>query len=75
MVNKQMTRAEQEMLVGLVNVVQRIHPFSPLRYLTETEIRDVLNGAGDQYRRSANANGSPHSSAIDIDIPAANGAF
>lgn len=59
-VNQQMTRAEQEMLVGLVNVVQRIHPSSPLRYLTETEMRDVLNGVGGQYRRSANANGSPH---------------
>lgn len=74
-VNQQMTRAEQEMLVGLVNVVQRIHPSSPLRYLTEKEIRDVLNDVGGQYRQSANANGSPHPCDIDIDKTGANGGF
>jgi rhamnose utilization protein RhaD (predicted bifunctional aldolase and dehydrogenase) len=57
--NQQITRAEREMLVGLANVVQRIDPSAPLRYLTAPEIRDVLNGAGEQYRRSANMNGAP----------------
>jgi hypothetical protein len=74
LVRKQMTRAEREMLVGLTNVVQRIHPSAPIRYLTEPEIRDVVNGGGDQYRRSANTNGSPHSSHLVFNRAAVKGA-
>ena len=53
---EQMTRAEWEMLAGLANVVQRVDGSAPLRYLTAAEVSDVLNGGGDQYRRSANTN-------------------
>jgi ribulose-5-phosphate 4-epimerase/fuculose-1-phosphate aldolase len=66
LVKRQMTRAEREMLVGLTNVVQRIHPSASIRYLTEPEVSDVLNGSGEQYRRSANTNGSPNTSHVDI---------
>ncbi len=55
--NEQMTRAEREMLVGLANVVQRIDTSAPLHYLTVSEVTDVLNGEGANYRRSANING------------------
>jgi hypothetical protein len=53
---KQMTRAEQQMLVGLANVVQRIDASAPLRYLTTSEVGDVLNGEVENYRRVADIN-------------------
>ena len=54
--SEHMTRAEQEMLVGLANVVQRIDASAPLRYLTASEVLDVLNGESENYRRSADIN-------------------
>jgi len=54
--SEHMTRAEREMLIGLANVVQRIDASAPLRYLTASEVIDVLNGEGENYRRSANMN-------------------
>ena len=52
----QMTQAEQETLIGLANIVQRIDASAPLRYLATSELGDVLNGAGESYRRLANGN-------------------
>jgi rhamnose utilization protein RhaD (predicted bifunctional aldolase and dehydrogenase) len=49
LINERITRAEQEMLLGLANVIQRIDAFAPLRYLTDSEVRNVLNGGGDSY--------------------------
>ena len=69
-----MTQAEREMLAGLTNVVQRIHPSAPIRYLTEPEVSDVVNGVGEQYRRSANTNGSLYTSHVVINRAAVNGA-
>ncbi|MDQ2841368.1 MAG: class II aldolase/adducin family protein [Acidobacteriota bacterium] len=54
-----MTRAEQEMLVGLANVVQRIDGSAPIRYLTASEVVNVLNGEVDHYRRVTDLNGHP----------------
>ena len=61
-----MTRAEEEMLVGLANVLQRIDAAAPLRYLTASEIRNVLNGAGDNYRRSADVNCHSAVTAVEV---------
>jgi rhamnose utilization protein RhaD (predicted bifunctional aldolase and dehydrogenase) len=54
--SEHMTRAEQEMLVGLASVVQRIDASAPVRYLTASEVIHVLNGEVDNYRRTADAN-------------------
>jgi rhamnose utilization protein RhaD (predicted bifunctional aldolase and dehydrogenase) len=51
-----MTRAEQQMLAGLANVVQRIDASAPLRYLTSSEVSDVLNGGAESYRQVAGTN-------------------
>ncbi len=51
-----MTRAEQEVLAGLANVVQRIDAAAPLRYLSDSEVMDVLNGGGENYRRVTDTN-------------------
>jgi hypothetical protein len=66
LVSEQMTRAEREMLTGLVNVVQRIDGSTPLRYLTAVEVSDVLHGGSDHYRQTANNNS--HSQITDVGI-------
>ena len=48
--SKYMTRADQEMLCGLTEIVQRIDPSAPIRYLSTTEVLDVLRGGSDNYR-------------------------
>ncbi len=48
-----MTRAEQEMLIGLAGVVQRIDASAPCRYLTASEVSDLLHGGSENYRRVA----------------------
>jgi rhamnose utilization protein RhaD (predicted bifunctional aldolase and dehydrogenase) len=42
--SKYMTPAQQQVLRGLAQVVQRIDRFAPVRYLTASEIWEVLNG-------------------------------
>jgi hypothetical protein len=44
------------MLAGLANVVQRIDASAPLRYLTSSEVSDVLNGGAESYRQVAGTN-------------------
>ena len=51
-----MTQAEQEMLSGLANVVQRIDQSASLRYLTVSEVGAVFSGGAASYRRIADAN-------------------
>ena len=51
--SEQMTRAEREMLTGLANVVQRIDASAPLRYLSASEVTDLLNGELDHYKQTA----------------------
>ncbi len=53
LVSKHMTRAEEEMLIGFVNVVRRIDASARLRYLTASEVMQVLSREGDNYRQSA----------------------
>ena len=61
MLSQKITRAELAVLSGLVEVVQRIAPSAPVRYLTQSELAGVVSGDGVRYRASAenneNANG------------------
>ena len=50
-----MTPAEIAMLSGLAQVVQRIDPSAPLRYLTEAEVAAGASTAAYRYRELANA--------------------
>ena len=53
--NRAMTPAEIAMLSGLAQVVQRIGPTAPLRYLTEAEVAASSSTAAYRYRELANA--------------------
>lgn len=58
MLSQKITRAELAVLSGLVEVVQRIGPSAPVRYLTPSDVADVLSGDGVRYRASAENNQS-----------------
>lgn len=53
--NRTMTPAEIAMLSGLAQVVQRIVPAAPLRYLSEDEVAASASTAAYRYRELANA--------------------
>jgi len=53
--NRTMTQAERAMIGGLAQVVQRIDGSSPIRYLTETDVRDSARVVTHHYRELANA--------------------
>ncbi len=53
--NPTMTPAEVAMLSGLAQVVQRIGPSAPLRYLSEIEVAASASTAAYRYRELANA--------------------
>ena len=55
LVRRVMTAAEIAMLSGLAQVVQRIGPSAPLRYLTEDEVAASASTAAYRYRELANA--------------------
>jgi rhamnose utilization protein RhaD (predicted bifunctional aldolase and dehydrogenase) len=50
-VNKRINSAEYATLIGLMQVVQRVEEFAPLRYLTVTEIASVLGDRTNRYRQ------------------------
>jgi len=50
LVRANLTRAESEMLAGLMQVVQRVDPSAPIRYLTDGEVLNVLNKEAGRYR-------------------------
>lgn len=54
-VRRDLSPAERAMLSGLAQVVQRIGPSAPLRYLTETEVAASSSTAAYRYRELANA--------------------
>lgn len=56
LISKHMTRAEEEILAGLVNVVQRIDASAPVRYLTASELTHVLSVESENYRQTADTN-------------------
>ncbi len=56
MVSERITRAEQATLTGLTEVLQRIGPAVPIRYLTESDVTGVLTGTLQHYRESAENN-------------------
>ena len=51
--NKHIAPAEQELLFGLANIVQRIDASATLRYLSDSEVEEVLHGQLQHYRRVA----------------------
>lgn len=53
--NRTMTRAERAMIGGLSQVAGRISDSSPIRYLTETEVRESARVVTNNYRELANA--------------------
>ncbi len=55
LLGESMTPAEIAMLSGLAQVVRRIDPTAPLRYLTEDEVAASSNTAAYRYRELANA--------------------
>lgn len=57
--SRHMTGADQEMLVGLVDVIQRIDASAPIRYLSRSEVMDVLNAGGQNYRLVSDTNAHP----------------
>jgi rhamnose utilization protein RhaD (predicted bifunctional aldolase and dehydrogenase) len=50
LVQKNMSAAEREMLLGLAEIVQRIDANARLRYLSESAVASVLNADTYQYR-------------------------
>ena len=58
MLSQKITRAQLAVLNGLVEVVQRIGPSAPLRYLTQGDVAGVLSTLGVGYRASAENNQS-----------------
>ncbi len=54
-VNNKINSAEYATLVGLMQVVQRVEEFAPLRYLTVTEIARVLGDWTNRYRQFPSA--------------------
>jgi rhamnose utilization protein RhaD (predicted bifunctional aldolase and dehydrogenase) len=53
--SRNMTRAERAMIGGLSQVAGRISDSSPIRYLTETEVRESARVVTNNYRELANA--------------------
>ena len=51
LVNEKINSAEYATLIGLMQVVQRVEEFAPLRYLTATEIASVLGDGTNRYRQ------------------------
>ena len=58
MLSQKITRAQLAVLNGLVEVVQRIGPSAPVRYLTQSDVAGVLSTLGVGYRASAENNQS-----------------
>ena len=50
-VNEKINSAEYSTLIGLMQIVQRVEEFAPLRYLTVTEIASVLGDRTNRYRQ------------------------
>lgn len=57
-VSRSLTPAELAMLSGLAQVVQRLSPSSPLRYLTEAEVAGISSQAAYRYRELASMGGN-----------------
>lgn len=56
LINPRITRAEYAVLMGLVEVIQRLDESAPVRYLMEHEIENVLAEGGEQYRKAVGKN-------------------
>ena len=56
------TRTELAALTGLVDVIQRIEPSAPVRYLTEPEVASLMNLEALAYRAVVEGNDIYHGS-------------
>jgi rhamnose utilization protein RhaD (predicted bifunctional aldolase and dehydrogenase) len=56
LVSASVTSAELEVLRGLAQVTQRLHPAAPIRYLSEEDVTSVLSAEGYHYRDLAEKN-------------------
>lgn len=54
-IHQNMTPAERAMISGLAQVVLRLGPNTPVRYLTQSEIEDSSSHVAYRYRELANA--------------------
>jgi rhamnose utilization protein RhaD (predicted bifunctional aldolase and dehydrogenase)/uncharacterized protein YfkK (UPF0435 family) len=68
-VNEKINRAEYETLIGLMQVVQRVEKFAPLRYLTDTEIASILGEGTHRYRETVLAGDLLHRLTISQSTP------
>ncbi len=50
-VNEKINSAEYATLIGLMQILQRVEEFAPLRYLTVTEIASILAVGTNRYRQ------------------------
>ncbi len=50
-VNEKINSAEYATLIGLMQIVQRVEEFAPLRYLTATEVASILGDETNRYRQ------------------------
>lgn len=57
-VSRSITPAELAMLSGLVQVLQRVRAYAPLRYLTDAELARLSGRAAGRYRELASADRS-----------------
>jgi hypothetical protein len=53
MVDENITNTEIANLMGLMQVIQRIEEFAPIRYLTAAEVRIVLSDRAHSYKAVA----------------------
>jgi len=53
LINKNITAAEYAVLNGFVEMLRRIEPSAPIRYLTDREVNNILNADAHRYRMSA----------------------
>ncbi len=52
-VNEKINSAEYATLIGLMQIVQRVEEFAPLRYLTVTEIASIIADGTNRYRSTS----------------------
>lgn len=62
LINRSMTAAGLANLSGLTQVVQRLDPSAPLRYLSASELHDIAGPASEHYRELSSRRGGVQSS-------------
>ncbi len=63
--NRKLTASQRCVLNGLLQVVQRIDAAAPIRYLSDTEVLNLLNEDAHNYQLCTERNAAPHSRPAD----------